>query len=447
MSKQLARAAAQGFNRQASMIALAFSDSVIATLNDLRTVDVEREDKEAKYLTRGIAASFGHYGTLAEDKPFAYADGIAFIPVTGLLINRFNCSWGWVTGYNAIREQMNAALQDDDVKLIVYDVNSGGGQVAGCFELCNEIFISRATKPSLAMVDSSCYSAAYAIASSATKVMCIPSGGVGSVGVVAMHLDVSGALKEDGYKVTFIYSGDHKIDGNPYQPLPASVKADMQKSVDTTRKEFVNMVARNRGLDAKVVYDTEAQCYSALDALELGLIDAIASPIQAVQAFLNELSGSETTDKEKDMSKEVVNQPGAESSAATPGATAQPAASASAPVQPAGTSAAESKVDENAVRASERARMQAITTCAEAEGKSALANHLAMNTSMTAEEAKAVLAAAAPETAAAGGSAFTAAMDNGKHPDVGAGDTSQVAAETPAQRILKAQALAGGATA
>ena len=130
--------------------------------------------------------------------------------------------------------------------------------VAGCFELAAEIRASRDLKPSVAVVDAACYSACYALASSASKIVCTPSGGVGSIGVVAMHVDYSKMFQEAGVKVTFIHSGDHKVDGNPYEPLPASVKDDIQKSVDSTRTEFVALVATNKGLDTKVVFDTEA---------------------------------------------------------------------------------------------------------------------------------------------------------------------------------------------
>jgi ClpP class serine protease len=84
----------------------------------------------------------------AERKPFIYSDGLAIIPIHGALINRFGGCWGFVTGYQAIRRQMNAALEDEDVKLIVFDVDSPGGETAGCLELADEIRASREIKPS-----------------------------------------------------------------------------------------------------------------------------------------------------------------------------------------------------------------------------------------------------------------------------------------------------------
>lgn len=379
-----------------------------------------------------IITAYG-YSESQDRKPFAYSNGIAFIPVTGLLINRCSWSWSFATGYNFIRNQLNAALLDEDVTGIVFDCDSGGGMVAGCFELCEDIYRSRSIKPSVAVVDAASYSACYAIASSASKIIVTPSGGVGSVGVVAMHADFSKMLDDAGIKITFIHSGTHKVDGNAYQPLKSSVKASIQKSLDSTREEFVALVARNRGLDTKVVFDTEAQCYGSTEALDLGLVDAIAPPIEAVTAFFDELSRSET--KEITMSK--AEKPGAESTATAP-------ESATTDEQV----TAQQTVDVGAERAAERQRIKSITTSEAAKDRPALANHLALNTELSVESALEILSAAAPEVkqeAQAGATAFEVAMATSTHPEVGAGTSSSEKTEmTAAQRILASQSVATG---
>lgn len=426
MSKQLGQSVIAGFNLKPALVSLAHADMLAATIQSLSDANAREENEASKTYNVTLGNSYG-YSTYGNEKVFAFADGIAFIPISGTLINRLNWCWmGWITGYNFIRDQLNAALDDEDVKLIVFDVNSGGGMVAGCFELAEDIYKSRAVKPSVAVVDASCYSAAYALSSSATKVISTPSGGIGSIGALAMHIDISKALDDIGVKVNLIYSGDHKVDGNPYQKLPTSVKADIQKSVDESRQEFVALVARNRGLDAKAIYDTEAQSYSAKEALQLGLIDAIAAPIEAVAAF-NELSGSEPDDEENTMSKQQEVAPGAESTAAT--------AEQQETVQ---TVAEKPQVDG---KAAERQRIQGILNCEEAKDRSKLANHLALSTDLSVEDARKVLAASATEQTETTANAFTQAMDTGKNPDVGAGGDTEASEDSAAKRILKAQAL------
>lgn len=376
-----------------------------------------------------LCASYGlsAYDTAAPRKPFAFSNGIAIIPVHGTLINRFGSSWGFVTGYNFIRQQTSLAGQDPDVTHIVYDHNSYGGEAAGCFECSAELKTLANGKPTLAVVDSNCYSASFALACGADQIVCTPSGGVGSVGVVAMHVDMSKMLDEIGVKVTFIYAGDHKVDGNPFEELPKDVKADIQKSVDKSYKTFTAHVAAGRDMTDKEVRATEARIYRADDAMSLGFIDAVATPSEAVRAFLGEPSGSSNQPEMEDeeMSAQTTDQ--------KPEAAAQAAAEA---------------------RTAERARINGIQNCEEAKGREDLASHLALNTDLSVEGAKGILAASPKKEAAAAATTvvttqangFKEAMDKGAHPNVGADNAGGAGGEelTHAQRILKDQAAMFG---
>lgn len=420
---QLSQVVASRLNMQPALISPTHGAILADSLRQLAAADPDREEAAQQVARANLLAAYG-YSSDEREKPFAFSAGVAVIPITGLLINRFDRSWGWVTGYNAIRSQLEAAMADDDVRAIVFDCNSGGGEVAGCFELAADIRAARGKKPMTAVVDSNSYSACYALASAADRIVVTPSGGVGSVGVVAMHVDYSKALDEAGIKVTFIYSGDHKVEGNPYEPLPEPVRKSIQARVDNTRQEFVALVAANRGLDTKVVFDTQAACFTAAEALDLGFVDAIATPREAVKALFQELSGSQFA-QEQPMSTKAESA-GAESNTATPDTT---------------NHAAEA-------RKAERERIAAIQGHANAKDKPALAAHLALNTEMSVDDAAALMAVAAPETkepaADNGASHFSAAMDTSDHPNVGADAGASSGEMTPAQRILAAQAAATG---
>ena len=384
----------------------------------------------------------------SQDKPFAFSNGAAIIPVHGTLINRFSYSWGFVTGYNFLRQQVALAGLDPDVKAIVYDLNSCGGEAAGCFETARELKALANGKPTLAVIDSNCYSAAYAIACTADRVVSIPSGGAGSIGVVAAHFSYASMLDAMGIKVTLIHSGDHKVDGNPYEDLPANVKKDIQTSCDKSRQVFAQHVADNRGIALATVLATEARTYRAEDALTMGLIDAVATPAEALQAFLASCDDEETQSESPGSDDQPSEQENAMSAQTKP---ADPQAGAAQQQQQA---AAPATVDASQVRTEERARIAGIQQCEEAKGRESLAAHLALNTALSVDEAKAILAAS-PVTAAATtapaqpaqGNPFKAAMDAGNHPAVGASaeDTSGTQTEmSAAQRILAAQAQATG---
>lgn len=428
MSMTIARQVIARMNLRESLFSGQFAASMAADLFQLSSADPKAEQTKAEQARVQLMDAYGFSAT-EQRKPFAFAGGVAVIPVHGSLINRFGASWGYVTGYNFIRAQLNAALADDEVKAIVFDCNSYGGEVVGCFELADEIYAAREKKPLTAVVDANCYSACYAIASSAHRVVVIPSGGAGSIGAYAMHISIEKALEKFGVSVELIHSGEHKVDGNPFQDLPENVRADIQSGVNKTRSTFVSLVARNRGLDEKVVRDTEAACYRADEALALGLIDAVATPTQAIAALLTELSGSDEN-QENDMSDEN----------AAPGGKAPENASAGA-------------VDAAAERKAEQERCKGILNCEEAKGNPALANHLAFETSMSVDDAKKTLAAAGPAKPAVEApkveqNPFKQAMDAGKHPDLGAGGDNGGGDEqvSKADRILQAHGAASGRT-
>ncbi len=385
MSEHAARSALTRMNLREQFIAPQFRENFASDLHTMMSANVEVEQQKLETRRHELCEAYG-FTRREQNKPFAFADGVAIIPVHGTLLNRFGSSWGYVTGYNFIRSQFNAAMADPEVKTILLDVNSFGGEAAGCFELATQIAAARGQgKKIIAYVDSNCYSAAYAIASAADKIITIPSAGIGSVGVVAMHVDVSKFLEKIGMAVTFIHSGEHKVDGNPYEPLSKEVKADIQKGVDKSRAKFVAVVSQNMGLDSKVVYDTEARTYRADDALELGLIHAIAEPTVALQTIIDDDTESDdgelakTTDqtKEQDMSGTKPED------------------------EKAGT------VDAAATKKAERARVSSILNSEEAKSRPNLARHLALNSDASAEEAIATLAAAGAETPAVAAKADT----------------------------------------
>lgn len=431
MSKMHIRSTAMNVLNQMNLAPVMVAPRHVSNLTDNfhamnSCAEDDHEAKSDRAMRESLAAAYG-LSDVTKDKPFVYYDGTAVIPIHGTLINRYaGYYYGYVTGYNFIRRQAAAAVADEDVSRIIFDVNSNGGQVAGCFELAAEL--AAIEKPTMAVVDANCYSAAYALASAADSISVTPSGGAGSVGVIAMHVDVSKAMNDFGVKMTLITAGEHKADGNPYEALPDSVRKDIQAEIDTTYASFVSLVAANRGIDEKVVRDTEARCYSAQEAKALGLIDAVATPDEAATAFISGPSGPDESNGD-----ETMPQPNNASTA--PDATQAAAASA----EQLATARAEGAT-------AERGRISGIMGSEAAKQRPTLASHIAFNTSMSAEDANTMLSAAAVETAAAAPtkrepaqapetaastSNFQKAMDGGSHPNVGAdgGATDAAAAE------------------
>lgn len=234
--------------------------------------------------------AFG-YGRAGErERQYGLIDGVAIIPIRGVL---FQGGWGsyWSTGYDWIRRGFLAAVADPEVRAIVLDVNTPGGEVAGCFDLADTIYAARGTKPIAAILAENAYSAGYALASSADpgRIYVPRTGGTGSIGVIWMHVDWSAALTECGIKVTFFTYGQRKADGHPEIPLSKEARTRFQADVDTMGDLFVETVARNRILPAAKVRGTQAATYLGQQGVDLGLADAVMAPDAAFQALLDEL--------------------------------------------------------------------------------------------------------------------------------------------------------------
>lgn len=346
---------------------------------------------------------------LSAYRPYNVQGGTLFIPIKGMLVHDYGYAVGdWLTGYTYIAKAFERGMGDDEVDRIAMVVSSGGGMVSGNFDLVDKIFAMRGQKPIQAFVNESAYSAAYSLASAADEISMTRTAGVGSIGVVMAHVDLSGMMNEAGVKVTFIHAGDHKVDGNPYEPLSDDVKNRMQVRIDSVYDIFVSTVARNRGLDESAVRDTQALTYGASDAISVGLADEVLPFEDAVAAFSGALNDDPDDDPDQNPGDQSMTKP-----------------TSSSPVEQE-TNASQDQLD--AARAegrtegatAERTRIQSILNCEAAANRGAVASHLALNTNMPAEEAISILQVT-PEQAKApasepdslkAGSQFEQAMAN-----------------------------------
>ena len=215
--------------------------------------------------------------------------GIAVIPISGTLVQKLGSlrPYSGMTGYDGIRQAFLTAMEDQDVTGICLDIDSPGGEVAGCFDLVDVIYSSRGKKPIHAILTESAYSAAYAIASAADKIYVPRTGGVGSIGVITMHIDWTQRIKDEGLKVTIVTFGSRKAEGSPYRELSDEALAAIENDINAMGELFVNTVARNRGISAKIIKSTQAACFMAADGVELGLADGVMPPDAAFRQLLS----------------------------------------------------------------------------------------------------------------------------------------------------------------
>ncbi len=218
--------------------------------------------------------------------------GIAVIPVHGTLVKRslgLEAASG-LTSYGEIAAMLDSALADPQVRGILLDIDSPGGEASGSFELARRVREATAIKPVWAEANDAAYSAAYAIAASAQRLFITETGGVGSIGVIALHVDQSVKDANDGYRFTAITAGAHKNDYSPHEPLSDSAKTDLQSEVDRLYAIFTEHVAAMRGLKLDAVRATEAGLYFGGNAVAQGLADGVQtleSTLAEFHRFIN----------------------------------------------------------------------------------------------------------------------------------------------------------------
>ncbi len=249
------------------------------------------------HIERSFSASLG--SDLGFEEPgrgklgYEVAHGIACIPIEGMLVQKsgYVRPISGLTGYDGVRANFLGALADEGVRAIVLDLNSGGGEVSGCFDLADTIYACRGIKPIWAICGDSAYSAAYALASACDRITVPRTGGVGSVGIITMLVDMSQAISKAGLAVHFVHTGERKAETMraETQGVSPDLLGRLQADIDTVGQLFFDTVARNRSLSTDAVRDMQGGYYLGIEGVRAGLADAVMAPDEAIEALLTSL--------------------------------------------------------------------------------------------------------------------------------------------------------------
>lgn len=183
-------------------------------------------------------------------------DGIAIVPIIGTLVHRGDniSAMSGILSYQNLRNMIVDAANNSKVNMILLDIDSGGGEVEGNFDLAHLIrHINDNIKPVVAIANGSAYSGAYSLAVAAGSLFVTPTGGVGSVGVIIQHVDISQNNEMNGIKITNIVAGERKAELSSDFPLSESGKEMLQNEVNRIGNMFVKLVADMRGISENAV--------------------------------------------------------------------------------------------------------------------------------------------------------------------------------------------------
>lgn len=206
---------------------------------------------------------------------------VAVIPVYGTIVPRgasfSDISMGQGTSLEQLIGEVNTAAADGNVSAILLDIDSPGGQVDMVPEAAAALRSARAKKPLVAVANTMAASAAYWLFSQAREGVITPSGEVGSIGVFAVHSDLSKQLEMLGISPTIIKAGKYKAELSPFQPLTEEARAYAQQGVDTFYSMFTRDVAAGRGANVNDVRAGfgEGRMVTAQQAVAQGMADKV----------------------------------------------------------------------------------------------------------------------------------------------------------------------------
>jgi len=372
---------------------------------------------------------------------YSVISSVAVIDVFGALVHRsrMDADSTFLLGYQEVMRQFQAAQDDRTVESVVMNFDTPGGEVAGAFDAADMIYQARGNKPIHSIVSDMAASAGYLLASAGDTVTVTQTGFTGSIGVVMRHADWSVAFDNAGINVTHIFAGDRKIDGNPYEALPEDVRARFQEEIDTLYGMFVDAVARHRDMSAEDIQKTEAAVYMGAAGVKVGLADEVGTPDEVISRLAAGKGGAasrqflETKNTETVMSNENDDLKGAESTT-----TSEAAQASSSEAETIDSSDIAAKAGKD-----ERTRISAIINHEEAEGRADLANHLAMETDVSVDQAVATLKASPKADAAAKPNKLDQAMASTEQPEIGAEGNDGIEGDASAG-ILANYQKAGG---
>jgi len=222
-------------------------------------------------------------------------DGVAILNIFGPIIPRadmFTDISGAVS-IETLALRFGEALGAKDIKGIVLNIDSPGGNITNVHEFANQIYDARGTKPIIAYTGGLCASAAYWIASAADKIIADKTASIGSIGVVAAWTDDSKAREKAGltdYAVVSSQSPNKRRDYTTKDGL-----AKLQVELDSLADIFIENVARNRATNSEFVYENygKGDMMLTTEAIKVGMADDLG----CLESVISDIIGNAISTK------------------------------------------------------------------------------------------------------------------------------------------------------
>lgn len=232
-------------------------------------------------------------GNNSAEKAVSSPDRVAVINIEGTIVSGgdvqdtlFQQSIGVTSG--SIMRQIRDAAEDDSVKALLLNINSGGGSATAAEEIGRELkrFKETTNKPIVATMSDMGASAAYWIAAcSSDKIYANSTTLTGSIGVYMPYMNTQELFKKIGIKTDKIKSGPYKDILSNDRPMTEAEKILLQNMVNEIYNEFITVVVTGRKMDEAHVRNlADGRIYTGSQAKNLGLVDELGNYYDALAA-------------------------------------------------------------------------------------------------------------------------------------------------------------------
>lgn len=212
-----------------------------------------------------------------QPKPYRMSGSKAILTLSGTLM-KAPSSFSDATSTVYFRRKLSQAANDPDVSEIVLAIDSPGGTAAGTNDAAEAVRAAAQKKPVLAYCEDMACSAAYWIASQASRIVANPTALVGSIGTLLVVYDYSRLAANEGIEPIVFSTSGIKGAGVPGTKVTEEQKAHFQRIVDDLNSHFLAAVQAGRRMsDAQLAAAATADVWVGQAAVTMGLVDEIAS--------------------------------------------------------------------------------------------------------------------------------------------------------------------------
>jgi protease-4 len=208
-------------------------------------------------------------------------DKVAVLALEGIIYESIHAKTPFKTTFNAsnLKDELNKALKDKQVKAVLIRVNSPGGTVGASQEIFSLIqSLKKSGKPTVISIGDVCASGCYYLASASDAIVANRGSITGSIGVISQGLNFKGLLDKLGIVDQTFKTGKFKDLASPTRTLNVEEKELVQSLINDSYEQFIEDVSKSRKINiTELRKHAQGQVYTGKQAIKIKLVDHLGT--------------------------------------------------------------------------------------------------------------------------------------------------------------------------